>query len=226
MGILGRCMTSTPPSSNEPPADAGFEPEALLKHGRFVKALARELARDEDEADELVARTFAAALEQRPTTGPGLRVWLRRVVGRLSARSRRDETRRRRRENEASTREATSATIDVAARIELEQQIATAFANLEEPYRTVLFFRYFDDLAPRVIAERMHTPIETVRTRMKRGLTRLRTALDAQHRQRRDGWRAVAIAFATEGSGTVVATKVKLALAAGVILLEIGRAHV
>src|SRR5262249_58153200 len=163
--------------------DAGsrdaFAAADLVRHGGFVKALARELARDEDEADELAARTLAEAVARRPETGAGLRVWLRRVLSRLASRSRRDAERRRLRERAAfeatgGDRRVAPATVDLVARIELEHAIAAAFATLEEPYQRTLFLRFFDDRTPAWIAAEDGVPVETVKTRLKRGLAKLR----------------------------------------------------
>jgi RNA polymerase sigma-70 factor (ECF subfamily) len=202
-------------ASSDPPAP--FDPDDLARHGKFVRSLARELVRDEDDADELTARTFEAALEQRPDGGPGLRAWLRRVVYRLSGRARREALRRRSRERSAAVPEVQPATVDVVARMEMERTIAAAFGALDERDRTVLFFRYFDDLAPRAIAARMELPVETVRTRIKRGLARLRVALDRAHGDRRDAWVGVAAALA--GAGGRGALALKISLAAAVLLL-------
>jgi RNA polymerase sigma-70 factor (ECF subfamily) len=200
-----------------PDRPAPFDPDDLARHGRFVRSLARELARDEDDADELAARTFEAALVQKPDGGPGLRAWLRRVVFRLSGRARREALRRHSRERSAAVSEVEPATVDVVARMELERAIAAAFGALDERDRTVLFFRYFDDLAPRAIAARMELPVETVRTRIKRGLARLRVALDRAHGDRRDAWVGVATALA--GAGGHGALALKWALAAAALLL-------
>lgn len=211
-------MGADDPAHAAPP----FDPDDLVRHSRFVKSLARDLARDDDEADELAARTFEAALARRPTGGGSLRVWLRRVVSRLFLRTRRDEARRRRREEAAAPREATAATVDDVARLELEREVAAAFASLAEPYRTTLFLRCYDDLKPREISARMGVPVETVQTRTKRGLARLRAALDARHGGRREAWHAGAVALAAK-SPMVVAAKLKVALAAaGVVLLAGG----
>jgi len=198
-------------------------PEAfdLVRHGRFVRAIARELANDEESADELAARTLATAWQRQPSEGPGLRIWLRRVAVRLFQRERRDVERRTRHEHAASCESTAPATVDLVARIELEKQIAAAFAQLEEPYHSALFLRYFDDLTPTQISERTAVPVETVHTRLKRGRERLRAALDARHGNRRDDWRAAAVALAVQGTPAAV---VKSKVAAAVALLLLGAA--
>src|SRR5262245_66516831 len=107
-----------------------FDPQTLVAHHRFVRRLAIGLAGDPDAADELTARTLAAAVEQRPETGPGFRVWLARVARRLFLRERRERERRGRRERIAATGEATRPTVDLVAEIELHQRVALAFESL------------------------------------------------------------------------------------------------
>src|SRR6185369_13974011 len=178
-----------------PPLDA----DAFRAHARFVKSLAR----DDDEADEVVARTFAAAVEQRPREGATLRGWFARVASRVAARLRREEVRRDARERvaardeRAEAREADPAAI--AARAELIERVASAFASLDEPYRSALYRRFYDEWSFARIAAHDGVPFDTVKTRVRRGLQRLRERLDAEHRGRRDEWRALAIAVATRG---------------------------
>jgi RNA polymerase sigma-70 factor (ECF subfamily) len=204
-------------------------PDDLVRHGRFVKALARELARDDSEADELAARTMAEAVARRPGGGPSLRVWLRRVLWRIFRRERRDEERRRRATDSlkanASGGDSAPATVDLVARIELEETVAAAYAALDEPCKSTLFLRFYDDRSPSEIAAQTGTPVETVKTRLKRGLERLRERLDAHADQRaaaRGDWRAVAIALAKQGGPVVAIAKAKGLAAAAVVVAFAG----
>ncbi len=204
-------------------ANTPFESDELLKHSRFVKRLALQLARDDDSADELAAQTMAVALEQQPATGPSLRAWLRRVMERRFWHERRDSERRTRRERAAlessGALDATApATVELVARIELEQKIAAAFSALAPPYKETLFQRYFDDLTPTAIAARDGISVETVKTRLKRGLAQLREELDSGHAGRREEWRLRALQIA--GAGVpIVATKGKVAAVSVAALL-------
>src|SRR5262249_40197952 len=53
--------------------------------------------------------------------------------------------------------------------------------TLDEPYRTALLLRFFDDLPPREVARRTGVPVETARARIRRGIEQLRGRLDAAH---------------------------------------------
>ena len=52
--------------------------------------------------------------------------------------------------------------------------------TIGEPYRSALLLRFFEALPPRRIAERLALAVETVRTRLKRGLEQVRARLLAQ----------------------------------------------
>jgi len=160
-----------------------FDDQSFREHARFVRALAGALARDRDEADEVVARTFASAVEQRPRAGATLRAWLASVAKRALSRLRREDARRDAHESVAARSERVDANpADLAARTELSDRIALAFAQLDEPAKSTLFLRFFADLSPKQIAARQQVPVETVKTRLKRRLAKLRARLDARGR--------------------------------------------
>ena len=75
-----------------------LDPDHVVAHARFVRALARGLVGEGGDADELAARTMAEAIARPPHAAEGLRAWLRQVVWRLFWRDRRDAERRHRRE--------------------------------------------------------------------------------------------------------------------------------
>jgi RNA polymerase sigma-70 factor (ECF subfamily) len=198
---------------------SGFDPDVLAKHAQFVRRLARGLVRDGDAAEELTSRTLAAAVERRPDTGPGFRVWLERVTFRLFLRDRRDRERRDRRERGAATPEPTRATVDLVAELDLQRRIARAFEELAEPSKSALYLRYFRDLGPVEIAEQLGVPVGTVKSRLQRGLEALRERLDALHEGRRDEWLKALLPWI---GGPFVATKVKVVPVAVAAVLLIG----
>jgi hypothetical protein len=53
-------------------------------------------------------------------------------------------------------------------------------AALDEPYRSIPLWRYFEDLSLEEIARRAWLPASTIRTRHQRGLARMREHLEAQ----------------------------------------------
>ena len=84
-----------------------IEPEALLRHGDFVRALARSLIRDEHRAEDIAQETWLAALRRPPATSTrgALRSWLGVVARNLALKARRKDERRLKREYAAATSE-------------------------------------------------------------------------------------------------------------------------
>ena len=116
-----------------------------------------------------------------------LRGLLRRIVARQARNLRRDDYRRRRREQRSARPEAVPSAAEMASREELRRHIGEAMLALDEPYRTAIWLRYREELPPRDVASLLDVPVETVRTRIKRGLALLRSELDREHGSR-DSW--------------------------------------
>src|SRR5262245_20131031 len=156
------------------------DPETLLTHGDFVRALARSPL-DEHRAEDVVQQTWGAALE-RPPRAPGrLRAWLAIVARNFAARAARSEDRRARREEAAARPERVPSTAEVFEREAARRRVVEAVVALAEPYRASVLLRYFENLPPREIAARLDVLVGTVRTRLKRALAQLRARLDREH---------------------------------------------
>lgn len=166
----------------------------ITQHMGFVRRLARSLVGDVDLADDLTQSALVAALERQPEPGRGMRAWLAGVVKNLARVH-------FRREQRGGTREPMSVADDVAeweikrepieatvARGELVELVVKSVMSLDEPYRTVVLARYLDEKSPPEIARMLDRPLETVQTQLRRGLERLRSALDARHAGRREEW--------------------------------------
>jgi len=156
------------------------EPEALLAHRDFVRGLAMKLVFDEHKADDVVQETWLAALENAPAQPRSLRAWLARVARNLALKSARTDIRRRQRERRNARPDETPSALDTLERIALERRVIDAVLALDEPYRTTLVLRFYEDLPPREIAKRMDENSATVRTRLKRGLDMLRARFDRE----------------------------------------------
>jgi hypothetical protein len=78
-----------------------------------------------------------------------------------------------------------------------------------------LLYRYYEDMTPAEIAARQGIPVETVRTRLKRGLARLRDTLDRRHGGKRAAWSAgLVAAFGLEfsrGAGSATSSSASVA---------------
>ena len=65
----------------------------------------------------------------------------------------------------------------LAVRAERATDVRTAVASLPEPYREVVTLRFFGEMSLEEIAVETGRPLNTVKTHLYRGLTRLRGAL-------------------------------------------------
>jgi len=157
----------------------------LLAEGRWLSALARRLVRDGIEAEELAQDTLAHSLEHRPDSSLPLRGWLATVLRRRLGDRRRRARARAVREQLAAREEAQPSTLDVVAKAEQQRLLVETLLRLDEPYRTTVLLRFFEDLPPRAIAARLRVPVGTVHSRLQRALAELRATLDrGQGRQR------------------------------------------
>ncbi|MEM9378955.1 MAG: sigma-70 family RNA polymerase sigma factor [Planctomycetota bacterium] len=159
--------------------DADRLDSELLRHGPFLRRLARSLVRDEHAAEDLVHDTWLAALRSAPAGSRDLRGWLatvlqRRATSRFRSQGRATEERYAR-ERRTTVDSAESA----ALALERERLLLDAVESLDEPYRTAIYLRYREGLQPRRIAARLDLPSKTVATRLERGKAQLRRRLDS-----------------------------------------------
>ncbi|MFO1076793.1 MAG: sigma-70 family RNA polymerase sigma factor [Planctomycetota bacterium] len=153
------------------------DPAFYLAHASYVRTLARRLVYDPHAADDLFQAAWLAAL-QRPARDLSVpRRWLAGIVRKLAAKSWLGTHRRRQRERLMAPPPPVSRPEDVLAHEHERRRVVQALLALEEPYRSTLIARFFDGLEPAQIAARDGVPLETVRTRQKRGLQRLRERL-------------------------------------------------
>jgi RNA polymerase sigma-70 factor (ECF subfamily) len=161
-----------------------FPPDRLLAEGRALRALARSLVGAE-HGDDLVHDGYVAALQQPAHVRRG-GAWLAGVVKHLAARWHRSEARRRTRDAAATTArtdalgDALADPARIAAEVETLRAIAAAVHALAEPFRTVVVLRFWHDLPTQEIAAQLGVPQDTARSRLQRGLARLRERLDGE----------------------------------------------
>ncbi len=202
-----------PSTSDSLPMSPRFAPERLLEHVAWVRRLAARLIDDHHAADDVAQETLAIALRGGPRDASRARPWLAAIARSVASRMRRTRRRREARELVAASAEALDATDEIVARASLQRAVVDAVLALAEPYRTIILRRFFDELPSREIARRRGEPVETVRTRMKRGLALLRERLAGE------------LAIETErglitilAGAPFMAAKVKLALAAALVI--------
>lgn len=182
-----------------------FEPDvrAILEDQGFVQRLARSLVRDEHGAEDLVQQTWLAALEHPPRVHGSLRGWLARVARNLAINSARRDVRRSERE-QLTARAETLPPIDaMEMQLELQRHVLDAVQRLDEPYKSVVFLRYYQDLSPDEIATRLSLPVATVKTRLRRALASLRSALDREFGGDRRAWSTALMPLASMCAATI-----------------------
>lgn len=176
-----------------PTPDVPLGPEALLADLTWLRALARHLVRDPHHADDVAQRTIVAALETPPTPDVPRRPWLAHVARNFARQLLRSERRRAQHESLWTPCGEASAPDTTVMRTDTVLAVVRAVHELEPLYRDVIVLRYLHDLETSEVALRLDVPVETVRTRLRRAIERLRARLDADHGGRRTTW-AVALA--------------------------------
>ncbi len=155
--------------------------ERLLSEIEGLRKLARLLVADSQTADDVVQDACVAALERGDSVRKNPRGWLRAVTRNVAFNERRSASRRRGRERECAVPEAMPSAAEVAERLDTRRSLVDAVEALPPPYRAVIYLRFFENVSASEIARRLDVPVETVRTRIKRGLRRLRVSLDTRH---------------------------------------------
>lgn len=156
--------------------------EELLEHSDWVQRLAYRLVGDHATAQDIVQRTWKAGLRTPPRHRSKIKAWLRRVVRNLAFEDHRAATARAARERAVARAEAESLTPqDLVQRAEATELLSATVQELAEPYRTTILRHYYQGLSAREIADAEHIPVETVRTRLKRGIAQLEAMLKERH---------------------------------------------
>jgi RNA polymerase sigma-70 factor (ECF subfamily) len=203
----------------------------LLAHGEFLRRLARCLAADAADADDLVQDTFTAALRSpAPDLSRPLRPWLSQVLRNAHRSARRARSRRRAREQAVVAGAGGDApgVEETLARLQLQRRIVDLVTGLEEPYRTILLLRFYEGRDASEIGRAMGIPAGTVRWRISTALERMRAALDEGRDRRR--WRALLLPLpgglprrARPRPAALVAESAVVALASALLIVAVVR---
>ncbi|HZN40298.1 MAG TPA: sigma-70 family RNA polymerase sigma factor [Planctomycetota bacterium] len=167
---------------------------ALEQHALALRKLARALVGG--DADDVVQATAVAALvHPHPVREPV--AFLRHVLRVQAYRHHRGEVRRKHREH-THARDRGVAAPPAEHALEQREAVAAlhaALMSVPQPHLGALLLRYFEDLPPQTIAERLAVPLPTIKSRLARGLELLRAELD--RRTKGGDWRErFALAFA------------------------------
>lgn len=199
----------------------------MLREAGWLKNLALSLVHDEHLAEDLVQSTWLTALMRPPRESGALRSWLRKVALRMAVRTRARGQRRKAWELGAARSEEQPPAADLVARASVHRALVDAVLDLEEPYRSTVLMRYFEDLSHREIARRQNVAYATVQTRLHRALAQLRARLDRASGGR-EAWKtlimlpplhaAALVSAATGGLIVGAQLKVGLVVAAAIIV--------
>ncbi len=149
----------------------------LLDHASWVRSLALRLARNEDEAEDLVQDAWVAALRSPPEAGVSVRSWLATVLRNLNTSRHRSRQSRSRREARQAAAAEPPDPAEVLERASLQARLVQEVLNLEEIYREVVLLRYFEGQSLQEVAATTGLASETVRKRLQRAVERLRRRL-------------------------------------------------
>jgi len=169
--------------------------QLLLSHTAWVHALARSLVAERDLAADVAQETMLVAWRRGLAGVLDVRAWLAQIARRLASRRAQSEQTRRVREQAHGPRDPAPATAELVAKASMQREVVDAVLRLDEPYRTTVLLRFLEERSYQQIAEATATPIETVRTRIKRGLQQLRHDLDRRHGVAR-AWAVPILGFA------------------------------
>lgn len=191
--------------------------ELLLRDLAWLKRLATRLARDRDDADDLVQDAWIAAWHRQPDAARPMRAWLTKVVRDLVGMRHRSERRRVAREAHADTTQAPVPPDELLAQLELHRRLVELVLALDEPYRSTVIARFVEGRTSASIAQSLGIPAGTVRKRLHEALRRLRAALDTDAGDR-TRWAPAVLAFAKGGIHVAKPTKLVVVVVAALLL--------
>jgi RNA polymerase sigma-70 factor (ECF subfamily) len=168
---------------------AGGETAALEefydRYGGLVYAVCLRILRDASDAEEVLQEVFFEIWRRGDRYDPAranARVYLvhltrSRALDRLRRIRRREEIGRRGLAVPTLDDEAGAPPLDQAVAAEERRRMRLALRSLPEAQRTAVMLSFFDGLSHSEIARELDTPLGTVKTRIRKGLVRLREIL-------------------------------------------------
>jgi RNA polymerase sigma-70 factor (ECF subfamily) len=178
----------------------GHDLAQLGRNRAFVRGLARSLVQGDAEADDVAQDAWLSVLRGGPRDARSLRGWLAAVVRRRAIDRARRAGRRAGHERDAARRRRVPGPEEIAQLEEVRRRVVERVLALEEPYRAAILMRYYHDLSGRAAAEALGVPLQTYKTRLKRGLARLREGLERDGTVRDGRTRAALLALAGRGA--------------------------
>lgn len=203
------------------------EKELAATHG-WLLGLARTLAADESQAEELVQQAWNQLARRGVDAVRDLRAFLGGVVRIRGRRERADARARHAREARAAREEALPSAALLTERLELAQLLTEELARLPESQRTLMLLRYQEGLRPCDIASRLGLSAGNVRAQLARARDVLRERLNRRFHGRSRSWAGLAtLRVASElspvavwlGGGIAMHASIKAGLGLGAAVL-------
>jgi len=151
-------------------------PELVAQHAGALRSLALSLLRNTHAAEDAVQDTWLRWLQSPPRSADPPSGWLARVLRNRTINEQREAARRLRREHDRATPERFDPAVAREREATLRSVVAAVIA-LDEPFKRVVWMRYFEDTQPREIAARLGTTREDVYERLRRAHELLRRKL-------------------------------------------------
>jgi RNA polymerase sigma-70 factor (ECF subfamily) len=199
-------------------------PDLLAVQGRALRRLACSLLGDEHAAEDVVQETWLACLRPSAALPERVSSWLGTVTRRLAWHRVRGERRRHQREKRAAAPERQEALeLRTREREEAVRAVTQALLSLQEPFKTALFLRFYEDLTPSAIALELGEPLATVKSRLARG-ARADCARGSRPSSRatRRGQHALLVLAGAPPSAPIVGTQAAGTAAAGSAVATMG----
>jgi RNA polymerase sigma-70 factor (ECF subfamily) len=161
--------------------DVGAFSVLVERHQRAALRTAFAVGGSESEAEDVTQEAFVKAFRALPRFREGLpvRPWLMQIVANEARNRRRSRGRRERLAVRAAAMggASSSSSEDLALASVTAAALRAALARLDDRDRTVIALRYFAGLSEAETALALEVPAGTVKSRLSRGLDRLRAEL-------------------------------------------------
>ncbi|MFJ9647659.1 ECF RNA polymerase sigma factor SigK [Streptomyces sp. NPDC101206] len=155
-----------------------YDALAPLVSGIVVKVV-RDRAQSEEVTQEVMIDLWRQAARYQPDTG-AVTTWAATIAHRRAVDRVRSAQAAADREHTQAAREHTTAFDEVAEQVETRlesEQVRRCLHGLTELQRQAVTLAYYGGLTYREVAEALHTPLPTIKTRMRDGLIRLRDCM-------------------------------------------------
>jgi RNA polymerase sigma-70 factor (ECF subfamily) len=145
----------------------------------LVRRLLKDFAQSEEVAQEVFLEIWQTASRYDPTKG-GASTWILTMAHRRAVDRVRASQSSRNRDTRIGIRDFPTAYDSVAESVEItveHERVAEAMSRLTELQRQAITLAYYGGFSHSEVAEQLHVPVGTVKTRLRDGMIRLRDEL-------------------------------------------------